>query len=410
MNKYADKVANNKSEAMSHSLGNGLAAGNAMQLQDNRPHKSPLLDQQANGKFIQKKANKSGLPEQLKSGVENLSGHSLDDVKVHYNSGKPANLNAHAYAQGTQIHLAPGQEKHLPHEAWHIVQQKQGRVRPTVQTKGVAINDDKGLEHEADVMGKKSLNVPFQRMAKKESTISQQQLSAPIQLGGNKWAPHHERKLVEEIGEIGGGIVYLTMKDDTQFYVEAWTKKPYEYAGAVNIHVKGKGVVALHTTSDAGKAGGLSLLMFGQAIKLMGAGKFGAITKIEMTPAPGAASKKVIELLSEKFGDPVHHAAAKALRDTRIATNAPRAKGIGLNDWDPAVIPEHQGHLDALAAVDVPGLSVMSGGGYITGPEKADFPETPAAKIARINGGNKSGVEGGYGITLSGGAVVTILS
>ncbi|HAP61901.1 MAG TPA: hypothetical protein DCR93_21180, partial [Cytophagales bacterium] len=36
---------------------------------------------------------------------------------------------------GTDIHLAPGQQKHLPHEAWHVVQQKQGRVKPTLQPK-----------------------------------------------------------------------------------------------------------------------------------------------------------------------------------------------------------------------------------------------------------------------------------
>jgi len=108
---------------------------------------------------IQKKENKTGLPDQLKSGIENLSGHAMDDVKVHYNSSQPAQLNAHAYAQGSQIHIAPGQEKHLPHEAWHVVQQKQGRVRPTKHLKSsVAINDDTGLEKEADVMGAKAEN------------------------------------------------------------------------------------------------------------------------------------------------------------------------------------------------------------------------------------------------------------
>ena len=98
------------------------------------------VEQQA----IQKKANNTGLPDALKSGIENLSGYAMDDVKVHYNSDKPAQLQAHAYAQGTDIHLAPGQEKHLPHEAWHVVQQKQGRVKPTMQMKGkVSVNDDK---------------------------------------------------------------------------------------------------------------------------------------------------------------------------------------------------------------------------------------------------------------------------
>ncbi|WP_282080076.1 DUF4157 domain-containing protein [Aquimarina algiphila] len=105
---------------------------------------------------IQRK-NKTGLPDRLKSGIENLSGYSMDDVKVHYNSSKPTQLQAHAYAQGTDIHLAPGQQKHLPHEAWHVVQQKQGRVKPMMQFKGkVNINDDAGLEKEADVMGGKA--------------------------------------------------------------------------------------------------------------------------------------------------------------------------------------------------------------------------------------------------------------
>lgn len=106
----------------------------------------------------EQKPNNTGMPDNLKSGVENLSGYSMDDVKVHYNSDKPSQLNAHAYAQGTDIHVAPGQEQHLPHEAWHVVQQKQGRVQPTMQMKaGVPVNDDAGLETEADVMGAKAL-------------------------------------------------------------------------------------------------------------------------------------------------------------------------------------------------------------------------------------------------------------
>lgn len=107
---------------------------------------------------IQRKANKTGLPDNLKSGIEQLSGHSMDDVKVHFNSSKPTQVQAHAYTQGTDIHVAPGQEKHLPHEAWHVVQQKQGRVRPTLQMKGkVNVNDDVGLEREADVMGVRAM-------------------------------------------------------------------------------------------------------------------------------------------------------------------------------------------------------------------------------------------------------------
>ena len=98
--------------------------------------------------------NQTGLPDNLKSGIESLSGMSMDSVRVHYNSDKPAQLNALAYAQGSNIHVGPGQEKHVPHEAWHVVQQAQGRVTPTKETSGgTQINDDKALETEADVMG-----------------------------------------------------------------------------------------------------------------------------------------------------------------------------------------------------------------------------------------------------------------
>ncbi len=78
----------------------------------------------------------------------------MDDVKVHYNASAPAQLNAHEYAQGVEIHLAQGEEKHLPHEAWHVVKQTQGRVQPTMQMEGsLDINDNTELEKEGDVMG-----------------------------------------------------------------------------------------------------------------------------------------------------------------------------------------------------------------------------------------------------------------
>ncbi|MCR2807585.1 eCIS core domain-containing protein [Paenibacillus soyae] len=103
--------------------------------------------------------NRTGLPDGLKAGVESLSGISLDDVRVHYNSSEPVKLNALAYAEGNDIHVGPGQEKHLPHEAWHVVQQKQGRVSPTMQFKHVGLNDSPALEREADEMGTRAASI-----------------------------------------------------------------------------------------------------------------------------------------------------------------------------------------------------------------------------------------------------------
>ena len=108
---------------------------------------------------VQRKENKTGLPDNLKSGMENLSGMSMDHVKAHYNSSKPVAVQAHAFAQGSDIHLASGQEKHLPHELGHVVQQAQGRVKPTTSVGGVSVNDNAGLEKEADVFGGGGLSI-----------------------------------------------------------------------------------------------------------------------------------------------------------------------------------------------------------------------------------------------------------
>ncbi len=104
-----------------------------------------------------KPANQTGMPDSLKAGIEALSGRDLSGVRVHYNSSRPQQFNALAYAQGNEIHLGSGQEKHLPHEAWHAVQQREGRVEPTAQIAGEKVNTDSSLEREADIMGEKAL-------------------------------------------------------------------------------------------------------------------------------------------------------------------------------------------------------------------------------------------------------------
>ncbi len=102
------------------------------------------------------------LPARLRANMETLSGLPMDDVTVHYNSSHPIQLQAAAYTQGTDIYVGPGQEKHLAHEAWHIVQQKQGRVRPTRPSGKAPINDSPALEREAETMGAKARAIPYQ--------------------------------------------------------------------------------------------------------------------------------------------------------------------------------------------------------------------------------------------------------
>ena len=131
--------------------------------------------------------NGQGLPTQMKTNMEAMGGVDLSDVKVHRNSNEPQKVGALAYAQGSDIHLGPGQEKHLGHEAWHTVQQKQGRVHPTLQAKGLSINDNAALEQEADAMGAKAKSeqtvMPSSNIAQTNTTTSS---NAPLQQKKNK--------------------------------------------------------------------------------------------------------------------------------------------------------------------------------------------------------------------------------
>ena len=107
----------------------------------------------ASGIAFADRTSTGSLPPGLRTGIAALTGLDLGGVRVHLNSPEPALQQALAYTQGTNIHVAPGQESHLPHEAWHVVQQAQGRVQPTRQFKRTGLNDDAGLEREADAMG-----------------------------------------------------------------------------------------------------------------------------------------------------------------------------------------------------------------------------------------------------------------
>lgn len=122
------RLPGEKSEACG-SRGRERSRGSSLQLHglqaDRMLEWQASAGNQATMDLMQRKP--SGLPDNLKSGIESLSGISMDDARVHRDSAKPAQLNAHAYAQGSDIHVASGQERHLPHEAWHVVQQSEGR-------------------------------------------------------------------------------------------------------------------------------------------------------------------------------------------------------------------------------------------------------------------------------------------
>ena len=104
--------------------------------------------------FMQEKKEKIK-PEMKKNA--SLSGSAKGQLSSAGKNPRGLPGNIRAYTKGTEIHVAPGQEKHLPHEAWHVVQQMQGRVAPTGRIGGEAVNDSAALEREADVMGAKAV-------------------------------------------------------------------------------------------------------------------------------------------------------------------------------------------------------------------------------------------------------------
>jgi hypothetical protein len=103
------------------------------------------------------------LPEEVQDKMEKSFGQDFGNVKIHKDSSSALELNAKAYAQGEDIHFAPGAfdplsksgQELIGHELTHVVQQRQKRVgKGEVHGKGIEMNQDASLEKEADDLGK----------------------------------------------------------------------------------------------------------------------------------------------------------------------------------------------------------------------------------------------------------------
>ena len=110
---------------------------------------------------VQRKSN--GIPDGVLQKMEASFGTSFADVNVHVGA-EASKVGALAYTQGNDIHFAPGQyrpesrsgQELLGHELAHVVQQREGRVKPNAEVAGVPLNDDTSLEAEADRLGAKA--------------------------------------------------------------------------------------------------------------------------------------------------------------------------------------------------------------------------------------------------------------
>ncbi|HEX3043289.1 MAG TPA: DUF4157 domain-containing protein [Bacillota bacterium] len=208
-------------------------AGETTALPDQKAATTPPINQPSAP--VQRKGNPTGLPDNLKTGMENFSGIDMSDVRVHYNSPKPGEVSALAYTQGKDIHVAPGQEKHLPHEAWHVVQQAQGRVKPTMQLMGVPVNDEAELEQEASEIGDKiqktnGIDGHLQRTPRNATIGQLPEPAATAQLSQAECAglKESDQSLAEVPWEGEAGLVQrqespIGMRDSLKSGLEGWT-------------------------------------------------------------------------------------------------------------------------------------------------------------------------------------------
>lgn len=134
-------------------------------LQGKFPNQNTTQLKHNNKATAQRNSSASGIPDNVKINMETATGHDFSNVQLHKNSSKAVDVGALSYAQGNDIHFAPGQfspnttagKSLLGHELTHVAQQREGRVQPTVEVSGMPVNDNPSLETEADTIGGNAL-------------------------------------------------------------------------------------------------------------------------------------------------------------------------------------------------------------------------------------------------------------
>jgi hypothetical protein len=125
---------------------------------------------------------KTDMPDDVQNKMENSFGVDFSDVDIHKDSPQAPSLGALAYTQGNDVHFAPGQynpgskegQELLGHELAHVIQQREGRVKPTKQGKDMSVNTDPALEKEADEQGKQAAQGKMADVKGKGSGVQRQ--------------------------------------------------------------------------------------------------------------------------------------------------------------------------------------------------------------------------------------------
>ena len=144
-----------------------------------KPEESPLIqrlaekeapDLQASSDLESRlnatKGSGAPLQDDTRSSMESAFGADFSGVRVHTDQNSVQmnqDLRAQAFTHGSDVYFNQGKynpgttegQKLLGHELTHVVQQRAGQVKETMQAVGLPVNDNVGLEKEADEMGEK---------------------------------------------------------------------------------------------------------------------------------------------------------------------------------------------------------------------------------------------------------------
>ncbi len=254
----------------------------------------------------------SQLPSAVQAKMESSFGADFSDVRVH-EGPQASQLGAVAYAQGTDLHFAPGQynpgtmsgDSLIGHELTHVQQQRAGRVS-TPQGKGAPIVADHALEAEADRAGDR---------AARGEPVGESLSSASVTSGAIQ-RKEGDAPAVAPVAEhgpdtfgLGGYLAKLKaqtgVSGDMGKYAEAKlgvTTPPIPQLGGGAIKIEGEGRYLtskegneLEISLHLGVTWGIDLKIFKADVQVFGEGKIKLKAKDgEMLECLGAAVKGVL--------------------------------------------------------------------------------------------------------------------
>ncbi|WP_217495866.1 eCIS core domain-containing protein [Mangrovivirga cuniculi] len=277
---------------------------------------------------------KSSLSGDVKQKMESSFGTSFSDVNVHKDSPEATNMGAKAFAQGNNIHFAPGQynpesisgQKLIGHELTHVVQQRQGRVKATTQAKGAPVNDDPALEKEADEMGNKAAQFKAGDPVQEPKSVNQSQSGS--QVVQRFEAPLHEsasRNALTDNGDFSqdeASMIYYGnwMRDVNQGFVPS----AMEVLGADTVYAM-LNYVAYQKFGKAPTSEQMGFYILSEHLD----SPVGAIKDSEYSSTPPKISP---ELESADYVNPEKSAPVPNHLKTKVPSTEPDAKAVSGSD------------------------------------------------------------------------------